>query len=110
MADAAPWCRLDPDSGRLTLTVHVQPNARTSGIAGVHGDAIKIRVAAPAVDNQANAALLDFLHHLLRLPASHITLRHGARGRRKVVEIAGAGRASRALLTHAVSGVAAADS
>lgn len=104
MATATSWCRLDPGSGRLTLSVHVQPNARVSEIAGVHGDALKIRVAAPAVDNKANAALLDFLHRFLRLPSSQITIRHGARGRRKVVDIAGAGSAILALITRAAGG------
>ena len=104
MSVAPPWCRLDPGSGRLTLSVHVQPNAKVSAIAGVYGDALKIRVAAPAVDNKANAALLDFLHRFLQLPSSQITLRHGARGRRKVVEITGAGSAVYALITNAAGG------
>lgn len=104
MAPAPSWCRLDPGSGCLTLSVHVQPNARISEIAGVHGDALKIRLAAPAVDNRANAELLDFLHRFLRLPSSQITLRHGARGRRKVVAIAGAGNPILALLMRAADG------
>lgn len=81
------WHRFDPDARRLTLTVHVQPNARASAVAGFHGDALKIRIAAPAVDNKANAALLDFLRDLLKLPASRIGIRHGAHGRRKIIEI-----------------------
>ncbi|MDP2240572.1 MAG: DUF167 domain-containing protein [Burkholderiales bacterium] len=105
MAVAPSWCRLDPGSGCLTLSIHVQPNAKVSEIAGVHGDALKIRVAAPAVDNKANAALLDFLHRFLQLPSSRITLRHGARGRRKVVDIAGAGSAILARITSAAAPV-----
>ena len=86
----AAWHRFDPDARRLTLTVHVQPNAATSAVAGFHGDALKIRIAAPAVDNKANAALVDFLRRLLKLPASRIAIRHGAHGRRKIIEIADA--------------------
>lgn len=82
------WHRFDPDARRLTFTVHVQPNARASAVAGLHGDALKIRIAAPAVDNRANAALVDFLRHLLKLPASRIGIRRGAHGRRKIIEIA----------------------
>jgi len=81
------WCRFDPASGRLTLTVHVQPNARVSEISGLHGDALKVRIAAPAVDNKANAALIDLLHRLLEFPPSLIRVRHGSHGRRKVVEL-----------------------
>ncbi|OGA38848.1 MAG: hypothetical protein A3G24_07615 [Betaproteobacteria bacterium RIFCSPLOWO2_12_FULL_62_13] len=84
------WHRFDPDARRLTLTVHVQPNAAASAVAGIHGDALKIRIAAPAVDNKANAALIDFLHRLLNVPASQINLRRGAHGRRKIIEITNA--------------------
>ncbi|HSN39188.1 MAG TPA: DUF167 domain-containing protein [Burkholderiales bacterium] len=94
------WCRFDSGAGRITLTVHVQPNARTSEIAGLHGDALRIRVAAPAVDNKANAALIDFLHRFLKLPPSLISIRHGVRGRRKVVEIARADAAMHALISN----------
>lgn len=81
------WCRYDAAGRVLTLVVHIQPNARTSAIAGVHGDALKIRVAAPAIENQANAALLDYLAQVLGMGPSRLSLRRGARGRRKSVEI-----------------------
>jgi len=83
------WHRYDPEARRLTLSLHVQPGARNSALAGIHGDALKIRVAAPAVDNKANAALVEFLSELLAVPKSAIAIRHGATGRRKVVEITG---------------------
>jgi uncharacterized protein (TIGR00251 family) len=81
------WWRYDPATRLLTLTVHVQPNARTSGVAGIHGDALKIRVAAPAVDDKANAALIVYLAQTLGVAANRISLRRGARGRRKSLEI-----------------------
>jgi uncharacterized protein (TIGR00251 family) len=83
------WIKHAPAAGRLTLTLHIQPNARKSEIAGLHGDALKIRIAAPAVDNKANAALIDFLSETLGVLKSAIAIRHGATGRRKVVEISG---------------------
>jgi len=86
---SAAWHRYDAVTRRLTLTLHVQPGARKSGIAGPHGDALKIRIAAPAMDNKANAALVEFLGELLAVPKSAIAIRHGATGRRKVVEING---------------------
>ena len=88
MADVVDWCTYDPKAGRVVLTVHVQPNARSSAVVGEHGDALKIRVAAPAVDNKANAALVKFLCGRLELRASQVAIRHGARGRRKQIEIA----------------------
>ena len=99
------WCRFDPGAGRITLNVHVQPNARVSAIAGLHGDALKIRIAAPAVDNKANAALIDFLHRFLKLPPSLISIRRGTHGRRKVVEIAHADAAMHGLIRSAALGV-----
>jgi len=86
---SAAWQRYDATTRRLTLTLHIQPGTRKSGIAGTHGDALKIRIAAPAVDNKANAALIEFLSEALDVPKSAIVIRHGATGRRKVVEITG---------------------
>jgi uncharacterized protein (TIGR00251 family) len=83
------WCRYNAAARRLSLTLHVQPNARRSEIAGLHGDALKVRIAAPAADNKANAELIDFLSESLGIPKSAIAIRHGATGRRKVVEITG---------------------
>lgn len=83
------WCRYDAAAQKLTLSLHVQPGARKSAFAGIHGDALKIRIAAPAVDNKANAALVGFLSETLGVPKSVIAVRHGATGRRKVVEITG---------------------
>lgn len=61
-------------------------------MVGLHGDALKIRIAAPAVDNKANAALIEFLSDVLDVPKSSLLIRHGATGRRKVVEVSGDGR------------------
>lgn len=81
------WYRYDAAARRLTLTVHVRPNARKSESAGPHGDALKVRIAAPATENRANAALVEFLSQALGVPKSAVTIRRGAAGRRKVLEI-----------------------
>ena len=94
------WYRFDPARRRLTLTVHIQPNARVTAVAGRHGDALKIRIAAPAVDDKANAALIRFLHEWFRLPAARIKIKHGARGRRKLVELDDPGAGFEALLAN----------
>lgn len=85
---SAAWYRHDRAAGALVVNLHVQPNARSSGFAGLHGDALRVRIAAPAVDDKANAALLEFLRRELALPARCVEIRHGLHGRRKVVAIA----------------------
>jgi uncharacterized protein (TIGR00251 family) len=73
----------------VRITVYVQPRASKTEVAGMHGDALKIRLTAPPVDNAANAALIDFIAAKLGIPKSSIRIAAGATGRRKVVEIAG---------------------
>jgi uncharacterized protein (TIGR00251 family) len=85
------WYRYDADRRRATLTLHIQPNARVTAVAGLHGDALKVRVAAPATEDKANRELIDFLHQWFKLRIVDITIKQGARGRRKIVELSGAG-------------------
>ena len=75
---------------RLTLTLHIQPGAKKTEVAGEHGDALKIRLAAPPVDGKANAALLAFIAERLGVSKSAVTLKSGQTSRRKVVEVEGA--------------------
>jgi uncharacterized protein (TIGR00251 family) len=81
------WYRYDPVLRRATLTLHIQPNARASSVAGRHGDALKVKIAAPAVDDKANLELIDFLHQWFKLPIRDIKIKQGAHGRRKIVEL-----------------------
>lgn len=82
------WWRLAAD-GRITLTLHIQPGAKKTEVAGLHGDALKIRLAAPPVDGKANEALLKFVAETLRLPKSAVSLKSGQSSRHKVLEIVG---------------------
>lgn len=87
------WFRLAAD-GRITLTLHIQPGAKKTEFAGRHGDALKIRLAAPPVDGKANEALVKFVAEALKLPKSAVNLKNGQTSRRKVLEVQGAGLAS----------------
>lgn len=71
------------------MTLHVQPNARKNAVGGLHGDAIKLKIAAPATDHKANAALIDLLSNVLDVPRSSVSIRHGTNSRRKVIEVSG---------------------
>lgn len=84
----ADWYRIAPD-GRITLTLHIQPGAKKTECAGLHGDALKIRLAAPPVDGKANEALLRYVAERLSLPKSAVTLKSGQTSRHKVLELSG---------------------
>ena len=58
-----------------------------------HGDALKIRLAAPPVDGKANAALIDFVANFLKIPKSRVDIKSGHSARRKVLEIDGSSAA-----------------
>jgi uncharacterized protein (TIGR00251 family) len=83
------WFR-EAGDGRITLTLHIQPGAKKSEITGLHGDALKLRLAAPPVDGKANEALVGFIAERLGLARSAVTLRIGHTSRRKVLEVSGA--------------------
>ena len=82
-----PWAR--PDCDAVILSIHVQPGASRSEAVGEHGDALKIRLAAPPVDGKANAALLAFLASALEVPRSQVELIGGKASRHKRVRVYG---------------------
>ena len=65
------------------------PNARRSEVVGLHGEAIKIKVQAPALEGKANAALRAFLAETLDLSAGDVELVAGEKSRDKVFAISG---------------------
>jgi uncharacterized protein (TIGR00251 family) len=75
--------------GSITLMIHVQPGARRTGVAGIHGDSLKIRLAAPAIEGRANDALVAFLAASFGVPRRNVVLIRGETGRAKTVRIAG---------------------
>ncbi len=83
-----PWLRTDA-SGDIILTLHVQPNAARTEIVGCHGDALKVKLAAPPADGRANACLTGFLADLLGVTRADVKLVGGAASRRKLVRVAG---------------------
>ena len=84
---SSSWVRHDPAKATVTLQIHAQPNARTTAAAGLHGDALKVRIAAPATDGRANSALLTWLASALDIPRNSLSLKSGVTARRKVIEI-----------------------
>jgi len=83
----AVWYRRSGDV--ITLTLHVQPGAKRSEIAGLHGEALKLRLAAPPVEGRANEALLKLIAELFGVPLRQVELRQGGQSRHKVVAVTG---------------------
>lgn len=82
-----PWLRAA--AGDVVLALHVQPGAKKTEVAGPHGEALKIRLAAPPVDGKANDCLIAFLAERLGVPKARLTLEAGAGARQKRVRVAG---------------------
>jgi uncharacterized protein len=73
----------------LILALHVQPGAKRSEFAGRHGERIKLRLAAPAVEGKANAALIEFIAAYFGVPRRNVRIISGLKSRSKRVAIEG---------------------
>ena len=74
----------------MILELHVQPGASRTEFAGKHGERLKVRLAARAVDGKANAALIEFLAAYYSVPKRDVRITAGLKSRRKRVVIEGA--------------------
>jgi hypothetical protein len=74
-------------AGGCELTLHVQPGAARTELAGEHDGALKLRLHARAVEGAANAALTAFLAEQFGLPRREVKLLRGEKSRRKTVWI-----------------------
>jgi uncharacterized protein (TIGR00251 family) len=70
------------------LAIHVQPGAKTTEVAALHGEDLKIRIAAPPVEGRANAVLEGFIARALGVPKRCVSVVKGAGSRRKTVQVA----------------------
>ena len=78
--------------GAVIFSVRVQPRASKDEIAGELGGALKVRLQAPALEDRANEALVEFLAQLLKRPRAAVRILSGDRSRTKRVEINGVTR------------------
>lgn len=76
-----------PSSTQVTLSLRIQPGARREGVVGRYGEAIKVAIAAPAVDGKANEALIRLLSSLLGVPRSQVEVVAGETSRSKLVRV-----------------------
>lgn len=84
---AATFAR--PVPGGVELSVLVQPRASRSRVVGPLGDALKIQLAAPPVEGQANEELIELLARQLGVGRRQVEVVSGASSRRKRVRVTG---------------------
>jgi len=82
----------------VTLVLHVQPGAKKTDVAGLHGEALKIRLAAPPIEGRANEALLRYLADRFDVPLRSVELKQGGQSRHKRVAVTGSKVAPESLL------------
>ena len=80
-------CITDLKNNGLAFNVYVQPRSSRNRVAGMHGNAIKICVTAPPVENKANGAVIHFFADLFGVPKSAVSIKSGRQGRNKKVLI-----------------------
>ena len=71
------------------VSVLARPRSSRTRVAGPHGNALAINLAAPPVDGAANDALVAFLAQTLGIARTRVVLRSGESGRRKTVVLHG---------------------
>lgn len=79
-------------NGAVIFSVRVQPRASKDEVAGEMGGALKVRLRAPALEDRANEALVEFLAQLLKTSRSAVRILSGDRSRTKRIEISGVNR------------------
>ena len=76
--------------GALTFAVRVVPRASRSAVAGEHGGALRVRVAAPPVEGAANEELARLLAEEFGVPTRAVEVLSGHASKTKVVRVRGA--------------------
>ncbi len=82
-----PWAR--DEGGAVVLELLVQPRASRTRAVGEHDGRLKLQLAAPPVDGEANLALVEFLARTLGVRRADVVILRGETGRRKTVRVAG---------------------
>lgn len=73
----------------VRLRLRIQPRASRTEVVGLHGDAIRIRIAAPPVDGAANDEVIRFLAALFGVSARAVEITAGHGSRQKIARVSG---------------------
>ncbi len=79
----------DDDTGAAVIRLHVQPGAGKTAVVGRHGDAVKVRVAAPPEGGRANDAVVALIAASFDVKLAAVTLLSGQSSRAKRIQIDG---------------------
>jgi len=85
----APAYRIEGRDGAVFVDIHVVPGSKREGVAGVHGDALKVAVRARPEKGKANAALVEVFSRAVGVRRSAVEIVSGHSSRRKRVRIDG---------------------
>jgi hypothetical protein len=73
----------------IVIHVHVVPRSAKCEVAGVQGDALKLKITAPPVEGQANAECIRFLSDILGIKKKQVRILGGHKSKKKTVAIEG---------------------
>jgi uncharacterized protein len=74
-------------AGGVIFAVKIHPSAKKNAITGELGDALKLSFTSPPVAGRANAACIEFLASILKVPRSSVTIASGHTSRKKVIRV-----------------------
>ena len=81
--------RISPTPGGVLIDVRLRPRASRAGVGGVREGALELRVCAPPVEGEANAAARELLAQVLGVSRARVELHGGEKSRRKVFRVEG---------------------
>lgn len=85
---------VSPVPGGSLVDVRLSPRASRAGVGGVREGALELRVCAPPVEGEANAAARELLAGALSVSRARVSLYQGEKSRRKVFLVEGLGPAA----------------
>ncbi len=89
MSTTLPEGLITGTASGVAIRLHLQPRASRTGICGIHGNELKVRVTSPPVDDAANELCIEFFAKTFRIPKSSISIISGQKSRHKKLFISG---------------------
>lgn len=87
-----PWAKYHAEEDVWTLHIQIQPGSKFNEITGEHAGRLKLKIAAPPVDNKANIALIQYVAGLAGVSTGRVEILRGDHARQKTLTVRGAGK------------------